>query len=68
MGWMFMSSIYDLGAFISSHVGAVTEERRSTSDIISVSAIIIFLCDGIILSLIKRVMLYVVVDAFIEVP
>jgi hypothetical protein len=33
---VYVSSIYDLKAFISSHVGAATEERRSTSDIISV--------------------------------
>jgi hypothetical protein len=44
----------------------VTEERRSTSDIISVSAIIIFVCDGIISSLIKcSVMLYVIANPVI---
>jgi hypothetical protein len=52
---VYVSSIYDLEAFISSHIGAATEERRSTNDFISVST-------GIISSLIKLIMHYDVVN------
>jgi hypothetical protein len=52
---VYVSSIYDLKAFISSHIGATTEERRSTNDFISVST-------GIISSLIKLIMHYDVVN------